>query len=216
MEKVNGNFKEIKMKVLLINGSPHENGCTHTALSEVAKTLNAQGIETQIFHIGTKPVRGCIACGGCAKLGRCAFDDDPANEMLALMREADGIVIGSPVYYAGPNGALCALLDRAFYASKKTLLFKPAAAVVSARRSGTTATFDRLNKYFTINRMPVVSSQYWNGVHGFTPDDVRADEEGLQTMRTLGYNMAWMLKSIANGNRPLPEIEPRKSTNFIK
>ena len=204
------------MKVLLINGSPHENGCTHTALSEVASALNTQGIDTQIYHIGRAPVRGCIACGACSKLNRCAFDDDPANEILALMREADGIVIGSPVYYAGPNGALCALLDRAFYASKKSLQFKPAAAVVSARRSGTTATFDRLNKYFTINRMPIVSSQYWNGVHGFTPDDVKKDEEGLQTMRTLGYNMAWMLKNIANGNQPLPEIEPRKSTNFIK
>ena len=204
------------MKVLLINGSPHEKGCTYTALSEVAGALNSRGIETEIFHIGNKPVRGCIACGACAKLGKCAFDDDCANRILALMREADGIVIGSPVYYAGPNGALCALLDRAFYASKKTLQFKPAAAVVSARRSGTTATFDRLNKYFSINRMPIVSSQYWNGVHGFTPDDVKKDEEGLQTMRTLGYNMAWILKSIENGNLPLPEIEPRKSTNFIK
>ena len=203
------------MKVLLINGSPHEKGCTYTALSEVAGVLNAEGIETRIFHIGKGPVHGCIACGACAKLGRCAFDDDPANEMLELMREADGIIVGSPVYYAGPNGALCALLDRAFYASQKSLQFKPAAAVGSARRSGTTATFDRLNKYFTINRMPVVSSQYWNGVHGFTPDDVKKDGEGLQTMRTLGYNMAWMLKSIANGNRPLPPIEPRKRTNFI-
>lgn len=204
------------MKVLLINGSPHEKGCTYTALSEVASALNNQGIDTQIYHIGTKPVHGCIACGACAKLNGCAFDDDPANEILVLMKKADGIVIGSPVYYAGPNGALCALLDRAFYASKKSLQFKPAAAVVSARRSGTTATFDRLNKYFTINRMPIVSSQYWNGVHGFTPDDVKKDEEGLQTMRTLGYNMAWMLKSIAEGNQPLPEIEPRKSTHFIK
>lgn len=204
------------MKVLLINGSPHEKGCTYTALSEIANTLNTQGIQTQIYHIGNKPVRGCIACGACAKLGKCAFDDDPANEMLALMREADGIVIGSPVYYAGPNGALCALLDRAFYASGGSLSFKPAAAVVSARRSGTTATFDRLNKYFTISRMPIVSSQYWNAVHGFTPDDVKKDEEGLQTMRTLANNMAWMLKNIENGNQPLPYIEPRKSTNFIK
>lgn len=202
------------MKVLLINGSPHANGCTFTALSEVAKTLEAEGIETQIFHIGKTPVRGCIACGACAKLGKCAFDDDPANEMLRHMREADGIVVGSPVYYAGPNGALCALLDRAFYAGDG-FAFKPAAAVVSARRSGTTATFDRLNKYFTMNRMPIVSSQYWNGVHGFTPDDVRKDEEGLQTMRTLGYNMAWMLKSIADGKQPSPTIEPWKPTHFI-
>ncbi len=203
------------MKVLLINGSPHENGCTYTALSEVAKTLETEGIETQIFHIGKKPVRGCIACGACGKLGKCVFDDDPANEMMKLMQEADGIVIGSPVYYAGPNGALCALLDRAFYAGSG-FEFKPAAAVVSARRSGTTATFDRLNKYFTINRMPVVSSQYWNGVHGFTPDDVKKDEEGLQTMRTLGRNMAWMLKSIADGKQPLPTIEPFMPTHFIR
>lgn len=203
------------MKVLLINGSPHENGCTYTALSEVAKVLETEGIETQIFQIGKKPVRGCIACGACGKLGKCAFDDDPANEMMRLMQEADGIVIGSPVYYAGPNGALCALLDRAFYAGSG-FEFKPAAAVVSARRSGTTATFDRLNKYFTINRMPVVSSQYWNGVHGSTPDDVKKDEEGLQTMRTIGYNMAWMLKSIADGKQLLPTIEPFNRTNFIR
>jgi len=204
------------MKVLLINGSPHEKGCTYTALAEVAKILNQQGIETQIFHIGKKAVRGCIACGACYKIGRCAFNDDAANEMLSLMQKADGIIIGSPVYYAGPNGALCALLDRAFYASKGTLAFKPAAAVVSARRSGTTATFNRLNMYFSINRMPIVSSQYWNGVHGFTPEDVLKDEEGLQTMRTLGYNMAWMLKNIESGNQEYPEIEPLKPTNFIR
>ena len=210
------------MKVLLINGSPHEKGCTYTALSEVAKTLNAQEIQTQIFHIGIKPVHGCIACGACAKLGKCVFSDDGANEMLSLMWEADGIIVGSPVFYSGPNGALCALLDRTFFADRmfygddSKLAFKPAAAVVSARRSGTTATFDRLNKYFTMTRMPIVSSQYWNAVHGFTPDDVRKDEEGLQTMRTLGYNMAWMLKNIENSKQPLPEIEPFKRTNFIR
>lgn len=204
------------MKVLLVNGSPHEKGCTYTALSEAAKVLEAEGIETEIFHIGKGPVHGCIACGGCAKLGKCIFDDDPANEMLRLMREADGVIIGSPVYYAGPNGALCALLDRVFYAAGGALAFKPAAAVVSARRGGTTAAFDRLNKYFTMNRMPVVSSQYWNGVHGFTPDDVKKDAEGLQTMRTLGYNMAWMLKSIAEGGQPNPVIEPWQPTHFIR
>lgn len=204
------------MKVLLINGSPHQHGCTYTALSEVAKTLNEEGVDTRIFHIGNKPVRGCIACGGCGKKGRCVFDDDVANEMMELMRQADGIVVGSPVYYAGPNGALCALLDRAFYAAGGSFRLKPAAAVVSARRSGTTAAFDRLNKYFTINRMPVVSSQYWNGVHGFTPEDVKKDAEGLQTMRTLGRNMAWMLKSIATGGQPAPEAEPWTPTHFIR
>ena len=204
------------MKVLLINGSPHEHGCTYTALREVARTLEEEGIATSIFQIGKKPVRGCIACGGCGKKGRCVFDDDPANEMMRLMGEADGIVVGSPVYYAGPNGALCALLDRAFYAAGSTFALKPAAAVVSARRSGTTAAFDRLNKYFTINRMPVVSSQYWNGVHGFTPEDVEQDREGLQTMRTLGRNMAWMLKSIAAGGVPAPAPEPWIPTHFIR
>lgn len=204
------------MNVLLVNGSPNEKGCTYTALSEVANTLNTLGIETQIFHIGKGAVRGCIACGGCAKNGRCVFNDDPANEMLALMQKADGIIIGSPVYYAGPNGALCALLDRIFYSCQGTLAFKPAAAVVSARRSGTTATFNRLNMYFTMNRMPIVSSQYWNGVHGFKPDDVMKDEEGLQTMRTLAYNMAWVLKSIQDGKQPLPKIEQWQPTHFIR
>lgn len=203
------------MKVLLINGSPHEKGCTYTALREVADILEKEGIDTQIFHIGTGPVHGCIACGACDKLGKCVFDDDPANEMMQLMQEADGIVVGSPVYYAGANGALCALLDRAFYAGSG-FEFKPAAAVVSARRGGATATFDRLNKYFTIKRMPVVASQYWNGVHGFTPEDVKKDEEGLQTMRTLGYNMAWMLKSIADGGQKKPFMEPYQQTNFIR
>ena len=204
------------MKVLLVNGSPHATGCTFTALSEVAKVLNEQGIETQIFHIGNKPVRGCIACSGCSLGGKCVFDDDAANELGALMVQADGIVVGSPVYYAGPNGALCALLDRVFYSVGHKLAYKPAAAVVSARRSGTTAAFDRLNKYFTISKMPVVSSQYWNGVHGHSPDDVAKDEEGLQTMRTLGNNMAWTLKNIESGNQPLPKPEQRKVTNFIK
>ena len=203
------------MKVLLINGSPHPNGCTYTALLEVAKMLEKEGIETQIYQVGREPVHGCIGCNICEKLGKCVFDDDPANEMLRLMREADGIVIGSPVYYAGPSGALCALLDRVFYASGG-FAFKPAAAVVSASRSGRTAAFDRLNKYFTMNQMPIVSSQYWNGVHGFTPHDVRKDEEGLQSMRTLGHNMAWMLKSISAGEQPIPAVEPWQPTHFIR
>lgn len=204
------------MKVLLINGSSHENGCTYTALREVADVLGKNEISTQIYHIGKKAVHGCIACGVCQTKGRCAFDDDPANEMLELMQKADGIVIGSPVYYAGPNGALCALLDRVFYTDDGSLAFKPSAAVVSARRGGTTAAFERLNKYFTMNRMPIVSSQYWNSVHGFTPADVMQDKEGLQTMRTLGYNMAWMLKSISNGAQSWPEVEPWLPTHFIR
>ena len=204
------------MKVLLINGSPHEKGCTYTALAEVAGALEKNGIGTDIFHIGKKPVRGCIACGACQSNGKCAFNDDPANQMRELMEKADGIVVGSPVYYSGPNGALCALLDRVFFSAQGKLSFKPAAAVASARRGGTTATFDRLNKYFTMNRMPVVSSQYWNSVHGFTPEDVRQDEEGLQSMRTLGYNMAWLLTSIQIGGQPMPEIEPWMPTHFIR
>ena len=204
------------MKVLLINGSPHEKGCTYTALSEAAGALEKNGIDTDFFQIGKKPVRGCIACGGCQSSGNCVFNDDPANQMRERMVEADGIIIGSPVYYAGPNGALCALLDRVFFSDQGKLALKPAAAVVSARRGGTTATFDRLNKYFTMNRMPVVSSQYWNSVHGFTPEDVRKDAEGLQTMRTLGYNMAWMLKSIQSGAQPMPEMEPWTPTHFIR
>lgn len=204
------------MKVLLVNGSPNKKGCTFTALSEVADTLEKEGLETQIFHIGNKMVHGCIACRKCSELGKCIFNDDVANELSELMQEADGIVIGSPVYYAGPNGALCALLDRIFYSSSKKIAYKPAAAVVSARRSGTSAAFDRLNKYFTINRMPIVSSQYWNSVHGVSADDVKKDLEGLQIMRTIGKNMAWLLKSIELGNQVCPEAEERIATNFIK
>lgn len=204
------------MKVLLVNGSPNKEGCTYTALTEVAGELQKNGVETEIFHIGRKPVHGCIACGRCQEIGRCTFDDDVCNELALRMAEADGIVIGSPVYYAGPNGALCALLDRIFFSSSHRLANKPAAAVVSCRRGGSTAAFDRLNKYFTISRMPVVSSQYWNMVHGFTPEDVRRDLEGMQIMRTLGNNMAWMLKSIRDGKQPEPDQEPRVMTNFIR
>ena len=204
------------MKVLLVNGSPNKEGCTHTALTEVAGELQKNGIETQIFHIGRKPVHGCIACGRCEELGRCTFDDDVCNELAELMAAADGIVVGSPVYFAGPNGALCALLDRVFFSSSQRLAYKPAAAVVSCRRGGSTAAFDRLNKYFTYSRMPVVTSQYWNMVHGFTPEDVRRDLEGMQIMRTLGNNMAWMLKSIQTGGQTQPEREPWIATNFIR
>lgn len=204
------------MKVLLVNGSPHRNGCVYTALSEVAAALESQGIETDIFHIGVKPVRGCTACGKCDELGRCVFTDDICNELAARMAAADGIVIGSPVFYAGPSGALCALLDRVFFSSSHLFTGKPAAAVVSCRRGGASSAFDRLNKYFTINLMPVVSSQYWNSVHGNTPDEVRQDLEGLQVMRTLGNNMAWLLQSIAANPLPRPEQEAWIATNFIR
>ena len=207
------------VKVLLINGSPNENGCTNRALTEVAAALREEGIETQIFQIGSGSVHGCNGCDACVKLGRCVHNDDPANAMLALMQEADGIVIGSPVYYSGVNGALCALLDRVFYSGGNTLYGKPAAAVISARRSGTTAAFQRLNQYFAIKQMPVVTSQYWNNVHGYSPADVEQDLEGLQTMRRLGKNMAWMLKLIENGKEsglPFPEGEPVIYTDFIR
>ena len=203
------------MKVLLINGSPHKEGCTFTALSEIKDQLEKEGIDSEIFWIGNKPVRGCIACGRCGTLEKCAFDDDVANEIVEKMLESDGLIIGSPVYYAGPNGALCAILDRVFYSASSKFAFKPGASVVSCRRGGSTASFDRLNKYFTISNMPIVASKYWNMVHGNTPEEVKQDLEGLQTMRTLAKNMAWMLKSIENTD--LPEAEDEKQrTNFIR
>lgn len=208
------------MKVLLINGSSKKEGCTYTALLEVACQLNKNGIDTEIFQLGNKPVRGCIACGKCSSNhSRCIFDDDKANEAISKMEEADGLIIGSPVYYASANGALIALLDRMFYAGRTCFAFKPGAAVVSARRAGTTASLDELNKYFTISKMPVVSSHYWNMVHGNTPEEVKLDLEGMQTMRALGDNMAWLLKSIEAGKNAgisLPEAEVRQRTNFIR
>ena len=182
------------MNVLLINGSPHAEGCTYTALSEIASTLREESVDSEIFQLGRKPVRGCVACGVCAERGECAFQDDALPGLVEAVKRADAVVIGSPVYYAGPNGALCALLDRLFYSAGKFLAGKPGACVVSCRRGGASAAFDRLNKYFTILQMPVVSSQYWNSVHGFTPEDVRKDAEGLQTMRTLAHNLARMLR----------------------
>ena len=167
------------MNVLLINGSPHKKGCTYTALSEVAGQLEKNGIGSNIVHIGSKPIRGCIACGACRETGLCVFDDDPVNECSGLLKAADGLVVGSPVYYAAPNGALCAFLDRLFYMKSGAYAYKPAAAVVSCRRGGASAAFDRLNKYFTISCMPIVSSQYWNSVHGNTPEEVRQDKEGF-------------------------------------
>lgn len=202
--------------VLLINGSPHEAGCTRTALEEVAGALERHGLATRFFNLGTGPVHGCTACGACTELKRCALEGDACNELLDLMQQADAVVIGSPVYYAGPNGALCALLDRVFFASQGSLAHKPAAAVVNCRRGGASAAFDRLNKYFTINRMPVVSSQYWNSTHGFTPDQVRQDAEGLQTMRTLGDNLAWLLLSLEKAGLEPPLPEPWTPTHFIR
>ena len=206
------------MKVLLINGSPHKKGCTYTALREVADELERQGIETEIFQLGTAAVRSCAACGQCAKTGRCIFDDDPVNQCLDRLRQADGLIVGAPVHYAGPAGAVTALLDRMFYGKSGFLALKPAAAVVSCRRGGASAAFDRLNKYFTIAQMPVVSSQYWNAVHGNTPEQVRQDLEGMQIMRTLGRNMAWLLKCIdyAKEAVPRPQQEERVATNFIR
>lgn len=206
------------MKVLMINGSPHENGCVFTALSEVAGQLHKQGIDTQIIHIGNQPIRGCTACYACIETGYCVFKDDPVNECIDLMKNADGLVVGSPVYYAAPNGSVCSFLDRMFFMKASKYYYKPAAAVVNCRRGGASAAFDRLNKYFTISSMPVVPSQYWNATHGTTLDEVRQDLEGLQIMRRLGNNMAWLLRCIEAGKDiiPLPEIEPRQNTNFIR
>ncbi len=204
------------MKVLLVNGSPHREGNTFIALSEVAETLRMLGDEAEIVWIDNRPVRGCIACGSCAKTGKCAFDDDVMPEILAKAAEADGIVVGSPVYYAGPNGALCAVLDRMFYSGGRFLQRKPAAAVVVCRRGGASAAFDRLNKYFTMSNMPVVPSQYWNSVHGHKPGEAAQDAEGLQTMRTLARNMHWMLHGLDAGRADSVNPEPRERTNFIR
>ena len=207
------------MKVLLINGSPHAKGSTFTALNEVAVTLEKEGIETEMIHIGNQAIRGCIACAKCREIGHCVFDD-AVNEVAEKFAHADGLVVGSPVYYASANATLVAFLDRLFYSSARQFdkTMKVGAAVVSARRGGNTATFDELNKYFTISGMPVVSSQYWNQIHGNNAEDASKDVEGLQTMRTLGRNMAFLMKSIALGKEAygLPESEPKVATNFIR
>ncbi len=211
------------MKVLLVNGGPHKEGCVYTALSEVAKTLNEEGIETEIFWVGNKPIAGCIACKSCAKNGKCVFDDT-VNEFVEKAKDADGFIFGSPVHYAAATGAITSFMDRVFYSASQAgkgdrFLFKPAAAVISARRAGTTATYDQLNKYFGINQMPIISSRYWNMVHGSTPDDVRKDEEGMQIMRILGRNMAYYLKCIEAGKEKgieLPKQEKINFTSFIR
>lgn len=205
------------MKVLLINGSPHEKGCTYTALREAADELERCGIDTQILWLGNRPIGGCVGCGACAKLKKCV-QDDVVNEALEYAKTADAYIFGSPVHYASASGAITSFLDRFFYAGDHS--YKPGAAVVSCRRGGATAAFDQLNKYFTISNMPVVSSNYWNMVHGSCPEDVRKDEEGLQGMRMLARNMAWMLRCIEAGKQAgilHPEQEqPRLRTNFIR
>lgn len=206
------------MKVILVNGSPHHNGCTFTALSEIEKELSTQGIETEMFWIGIRPISGCMGCNQCLETGLCCMEDS-VNLFLAKAVRADGFVFGSPVHFASASGALTSFMDRAFYGKASLFANKPAAAIASCRRAGSTSTFDQLNKYFTISNMPVVSSNYWNGVHGTSPEEVMKDIEGLQTMRILGRNMAWLLKCIEAGKRagitPLL-IEARKNTNFIR
>lgn len=211
------------MKVLLVNGSPNEKGCTYTALSEVAKTLNHEGIDTEIFWINNKPVGGCIACRKCGEAKRCVFDD-VVNEFRLKAYEADGFVFGTPVHYASASGNMTSFMDRLFYSelrgnANKAFRLKPAAAVVSARRAGTTATFDQMIKYFTIQEMPIVSTRYWNMVHGARPEDVMADAEGLFTMMELGRNMAYILRCLEAGKNTgveLPKQETKVFTNFIR
>lgn len=204
------------MKVLFINGSPRKEGNTYFALNEVAKIINAEGLESEIVWIGNNPVRGCMACFKCMELGHCVFRDDLMVGLEEKVKQADAIVVGSPTYYAGPNGSLCAILDRLFLSQSKELQYKPAAAVAICRRGGATATFERLNKYFMMTNMPVVTSQYWNLVYGMTPGEVEKDGEGMQTMRTLGRNLVWMLKNLHSGVAPISQSEDKVVTNFIR
>ena len=208
------------MKVLLLNGSPRGEMCTYTALKAVAEELEKNEIETEIVNIGKNPIQGCIGCGACGKTGKgCAFGDDGVNDFIEKMKEADGLVIGSPVHYASASGAVTSFMDRVSYAGGSAMAFKPGAAVVSCRRGGASVAFDQLNKYFSILNMPVVSSNYWNMVHGSTPEEVLQDEEGIQTMRILGKNMAWLIKAIdfarKNGIEHLP-AEKKIKTNYIR
>lgn len=209
------------MKVLLVNGSPHQNGCTYTALEEVAKTLNDEGFDTEIFWIGANAIAGCIGCGYCKKNYRC-FIDDVVNDFVKKAKNVDGFIFGTPVHYAGASGAITSFMDRVFYSSsaKEIFKYKPVASVISARRAGTTATYDQLNKYYGISEMPIISSRYWNMVHGSTPEDVMKDEEGMQTMRILARNMAYFLKCIAAAKEKGIELPKQEEkivfTNFIR
>lgn len=210
MDKVYG-------RVLIINGSPNEEGSTYTALNEIKRTLASEGIESEIVCVGREAVRGCIACRGCRALGRCVFDD-VVNTLAEKFRECDGLIIGSPVYYASPNGTLLSILDRLFFSTQFDKRMKVGAAVVSARRGGLSASFDALNKYFAISEMPIASSIYWNQIHGQSAEEAKEDEEGLQIMRTLGRNIAFLIKSIKLGIKEysLPEAEPKIRTSFIR
>ena len=205
------------MKVLILNGSPHANGNTAIAINEIVRTFEAEGIEAEVCHVGNKDIRGCIACGRCSELGKCIFDD-AVNEIAGKFEAADGLIAATPVYYASANATLIACLDRLFYSTSFDKTMKVGASVVIARRGGCSATFDELNKYFTICNMPVVSSQYWNCVHGMAIGEAEKDAEGLQTMRVLARNMSFLIKSIALGREKfgLPEKEPWQCTNFIR
>lgn len=205
------------MKVLMLNGSPRTGGNTSIALREMEQVFQTEGVETELIQVGNRDIRGCVACGGCAKLDKCVFDDI-VNELAPKLESCDGLVVGSPVYYASANATLVALLTRLFYSTPFDKTMKVGASVVVARRGGLSATFDELNKFFTISGMPVASSQYWNSVHGRLPGEAAQDGEGLQTMRALARNMTFLMKSIALGREKygLPDEEPRQATNFIR
>lgn len=208
------------MKVILVNGSPNSNGCTFTGLSIIKEELAKSGVDSEIFQVGNKPVIGCTACGVCkqpGKAGRCAYDHDMVNTVAAALREADGIILGSAVHYASATGAATSFFDRLFYCTEpEAKRLKFGACIVSCRRGGNSATFDQLNKYFTISQMPVVSSCYWNGIHGYSPEDVFADEEGVRILRTLADNMAYLIKCKHESNVEMPEPQPFVMTNFIR
>lgn len=206
-------------KVLLLNGSSNEHGCTYTALREVADALERSGMETEILQLGKAAIRDCVGCGACGRLGKCVYDDDGINEMVEKARAAQGFVVGTPVYYAHPSGRVLSALDRMFYSASSAFAFKPGAVVASARRAGTTASLDVLTKYFTIAQMPLVSSSYWNMVHGNTPEEVRQDLEGMYTMHVLGQNMAWLIRCIEAGAQagiPCPAEKKTVWTNFVR
>ena len=212
------------MKVLLFNGSPHKEGCTYTALNEIAKTLKEEGVDSEIYQIGIKSLTPCRACNACAKLGKCVINDDDVNNFVEKCKDFDGFVFGSPVHYGSADGGITAFLDRVFFSALLSgrydyFRYKPACAVVSARRAGTTAALDQLNKYMTISEMPVISGRYWNMVHGYNADEVKQDLEGMQNMRILARNMAWFLKLKQAGETsgiPMPKQEETVYTNFIR